>query len=132
MFKIAAARRASEASSIVQQPREPARIWSRFRDSAMCTPTTSCPASTARAAATAESTPPLSAAKTFTPFLQLGPLRAPVPPLREVPPTPRPHRLAKMCDPAKIAAHLAPHFRPIPWPKAHGKAAVLPLDMRNQ
>ena len=36
----------------------------RERDSAMCTPTTSWPASTARAAATAESTPPLMAANT--------------------------------------------------------------------
>ena len=40
-------------------------------DSARCTPTTSCPASTARAAATAESTPPLIAASTL-----IGPARA--------------------------------------------------------
>ncbi|BCW63766.1 hypothetical protein StoSoilB22_27390 [Arthrobacter sp. StoSoilB22] len=35
-----------------------------IRDNARWTPTTSCPASTARAAATAESTPPLIAAST--------------------------------------------------------------------
>ena len=52
------------ASSIEQHPREPVRNWSRVRDRAMCTPTTSCPASTARAAATAESTPPDRAART--------------------------------------------------------------------
>src|SRR5699024_7460068 len=59
-----AARRASEASSIEQQPRDPFRCWARDRARAMCTPTTSCPASTARAAATAESTPPERAAST--------------------------------------------------------------------
>ena len=36
-----------------------------FLDRARCTPVTSCPASTARAAATAESTPPDIAASTF-------------------------------------------------------------------
>ena len=62
-----AARRASPASSIVQQPREPARQRrAGCCDSARCTPVTSCPASAARAAATAESTPPDMAASTFT------------------------------------------------------------------
>src|SRR5690625_2031252 len=132
MFKIAAARRASEASSIVQQPRDPARIWSRLRDSAICTPTTSCPASTARAAATAESTPPLKAAKTFTLFLQPDPPREPVPPPRGAPLEPCPHQHRSTCVPAKIAVRLEPRCRPIPWPKARVRAAELPLDMRNQ
>src|SRR5690554_1122171 len=66
MPSTSAARRASPASSIEQQPREPVRNWSRLRESAMWTPTTSCPASTARAAATAESTPPERAARTRT------------------------------------------------------------------
>ena len=66
-----AARRASPASSFEQQPREPVRSASGVCDSARCTPTTSCPASTARAAATAESTPPDIAAST----LMRGPLR---------------------------------------------------------
>src|SRR6185503_19088733 len=61
-----AARRASIESSIVQQPRDPVRSVPGLRFSARCTPTTSCPASTARAAATALSTPPLIAARTFT------------------------------------------------------------------
>src|SRR3569833_3598626 len=61
---MSAARRAPCESSIVQQPREPVRNVPGLADSARCTPTTSCPASTARAAATAESTPPLIAAKT--------------------------------------------------------------------
>src|SRR5215203_695658 len=61
-----AARRASCASSAEQQPRAPERNDCGFFDSAKCTPTTSWPASTARAAATAESTPPDIAAKTFT------------------------------------------------------------------
>src|SRR3954469_6187082 len=61
---MSAARRASCESSIVQQPRDPVRKVPGLADSARCTPTTSCPASTARAAATAESTPPLIAAKT--------------------------------------------------------------------
>ena len=61
-----AARWASIESSIVQQPRLPVRSVPGMRLSARCTPTTSCPASTARAAATAESTPPLIAARTFT------------------------------------------------------------------
>ena len=57
---------ASIESSIVQQPREPVRKVPGARDRARWTPTTSCPASTARAAATAESTPPLIATRTFT------------------------------------------------------------------
>src|SRR5437763_16103109 len=61
---MSAARRASWESSIVQHPREPVRKVPGLADNARCTPTTSCPASTARAAATAESTPPLIAAKT--------------------------------------------------------------------
>ena len=61
-------RRASIESSRVQHPREPVRSVPGIRESAKCTPTTSCPASTARAAATAESTPPLIAAKIFTEF----------------------------------------------------------------
>src|SRR3954471_12766089 len=61
---MSAARRASCESSIVQHPREPVRRVPGLADRARCTPTTSCPASTARAAATAESTPPLIAAKT--------------------------------------------------------------------
>src|SRR4051812_3305526 len=76
---MSAARRASCESSIVQQPRDPVRKVPGLADSARCTPTTSCPASTARAGATppsrrpatparagapAESTPPLIAAKT--------------------------------------------------------------------
>ena len=65
MPSTSAARRASRASSAVQQPRAPVRRVAGLRDSARCTPTTSCPASTARAAATAESTPPLIAARTL-------------------------------------------------------------------
>src|SRR5674476_1072301 len=64
MPNLSAARRASLLSSIEQQPRDPVRYSSRLRLSAMWTPTTSCPASTARAAATAESTPPDKAART--------------------------------------------------------------------
>src|SRR5215203_5627953 len=60
-----AARRASCASSAEQQPRAPERNDCGFFDSAKCTPVTSWPASTARAAATAESTPPDIAARTF-------------------------------------------------------------------
>ena len=48
----------------MQQPRRRC-AGAGLRDSARCTPTTSCPASTARAAATAESTPPLMAASTL-------------------------------------------------------------------
>src|SRR3954451_20647392 len=66
MSSRSAARRASLLSSIRQQPRLPVRNSSRFRERAMWTPTTSWPASLARAAATAESTPPDSAASTFT------------------------------------------------------------------
>src|SRR5215470_15542318 len=61
-----AARRASRASSSVQHPRAPDRYDRGLADSARCTPVTSCPASTARAAATAESTPPDMAASTRT------------------------------------------------------------------
>lgn len=50
---------------MVQQPRDPVRSVPGIRLSARWTPTTSCPASTARAAATAESTPPDMAANTF-------------------------------------------------------------------
>src|SRR5262245_27366575 len=79
-----AARRASRASSSVQQPRAPDRYVCGFRDKARCTPVTSCPASAARAAATAESTPPLIAASTRmglrVPGRTLGPTRRGVPP----------------------------------------------------
>ena len=61
-----AARCASIESSMVQHPRLPVRSVPGIRLRARCTPTTSWPASTARAAATAESTPPLMAARTFT------------------------------------------------------------------
>src|SRR5690606_2441301 len=57
-----AARRASLESSRVQHPRAPVRYDRGLLDSAMWTPVTSCPASAARAAATAESTPPDMAA----------------------------------------------------------------------
>src|SRR5918995_7466644 len=60
-----AARRASRASSSVQQPRAPLRNDCGLLDSARCTPVTSWPASAARAAATAESTPPDMAASTL-------------------------------------------------------------------
>src|SRR5688572_25333499 len=60
-----AARRASLLSSMVQQPRAPERYDAGLRLSARCTPVTSCPASAARAAATAESTPPDIAATTL-------------------------------------------------------------------
>src|SRR6478609_2749100 len=60
-----AARRASLLSSIVQHPRAPERYDAGLRDSARCTPVTSWPASAARAAATAESTPPDMAATIF-------------------------------------------------------------------
>src|SRR5215472_14185177 len=59
-----AARRASLASSSVQQPRAPVRYELGFRDKARCTPVTSWPASATLAAATAESTPPDIAAST--------------------------------------------------------------------
>ena len=64
-----AALRASCESSIVQQPRAPLRYFCGLEESAKCTPITSCPASTARAAATAESTPPLMAAIIFISYL---------------------------------------------------------------
>src|SRR6478752_5536716 len=60
-----AARRASLASSMVQQPRAPERYDAGLRDNARWMPVTSWPASAARAAATAESTPPDMAATTF-------------------------------------------------------------------
>src|SRR5690606_5809508 len=59
-----AARRASLESSRVQHPRAPVRYDRGLLDRAMWTPVTSCPASAARAAATAESTPPDMAAST--------------------------------------------------------------------
>src|SRR5215469_14444925 len=59
-----AARRASRASSSVQQPRAPVRYELGLLDRARCTPVTSCPAAAALAAATAESTPPDMAART--------------------------------------------------------------------
>src|SRR5258708_2572083 len=59
-----AARLASRASSSVQQPRAPVRSERGFLDRARWTPVTSWPASAARAAATAESTPPDIAAST--------------------------------------------------------------------
>src|SRR5215207_1318619 len=61
-----AARRASWASSSVQQPRAPERYDAGLRESARWMPVTSWPASTARAAATAESTPPDMAATTLS------------------------------------------------------------------
>src|SRR5215510_10396106 len=60
-----AARRASLASSMVQQPRAPERYDAGLRESARWMPVTSWPASVARAAATAESTPPDIAATTL-------------------------------------------------------------------
>src|SRR6478752_5003677 len=65
MPSTSATRRASPASSMVQHPRALSRSVAAFWLSARCTPTTSCPASTIRAAATAESTPPLIAATTL-------------------------------------------------------------------
>src|SRR4051795_11062935 len=62
-----AARRASLESSMVQQPRAPVRYDWGLRDNARWIPVTSCPASAARAAATAESTPPDMAARIFIP-----------------------------------------------------------------
>src|SRR6186713_1400053 len=73
-----AARRASLLSSMVQHPRAPERYDAGLRLRARCTPVTSCPASTARAAATAESTPPDIAARTFIRVLRaLGPVGKP-------------------------------------------------------
>src|SRR6476469_4640604 len=71
-----AARRASLESSIVQQPRAPERYDAGLRDSARWMPVTSWPASAARAAATAESTPPDMAATTLTPASQRDPPRS--------------------------------------------------------
>src|SRR5690606_9196816 len=66
------------ASSIVQHPRLPVRSVPPARDSARWTPVTSCPASTARAAATAESTPPLIAARIrMSPVYERSPGRGP-------------------------------------------------------
>ena len=62
---MSATRRASPASSFEQHPREPVRSVPGAADSARCTPTTSWPASTMRAAATDESTPPLIATSTL-------------------------------------------------------------------
>src|SRR4051794_15864183 len=74
-----ATRRASCASSTLQHPRAPLRSVWRSGDSARWTPVTSCPASTASAAATAESTPPLIAAMTLTATpLLLGSALAPL------------------------------------------------------
>src|SRR3954454_11225220 len=61
-----AARRASLASSMVQQPRAPERYDAGLRDRARWMPVTSWPASAALAGATAESTPPDMAARIFT------------------------------------------------------------------
>src|SRR6266511_4021156 len=66
MSSTSAARRASRASSSVQQPRAPLRYVFGLRASARWPPVTSYPASTARTAATAESTPPDIAASTLT------------------------------------------------------------------
>src|SRR6476661_6103552 len=71
-----AARRASLLSSIVQQPRAPERYDAGLRDRARWIPVTSWPASAARAAATAESTPPDMAARTF---MRGSPARGPRP-----------------------------------------------------
>src|SRR3954469_2403866 len=60
-----AARRASRASSGGQPPRSPVGKDLGLLDRARCTPVTSWPAETARAAATALSTPPDMAARTF-------------------------------------------------------------------
>src|SRR5690625_2209948 len=98
----------------------------------MCTPTTSCPASTARAAATAESTPPLSAANTFTPILPRVPPRAPAPRPRARRPVPRQYLNLLLCVRAKTAAPRAPHSRPIPSPAGRGRAAELQPDTGNQ
>src|SRR5262249_17861838 len=58
---------ASLESSIVQQPRAPERYDAGLRESARWMPVTSWPASLARAAATAESTPPDIAATILMP-----------------------------------------------------------------
>src|SRR3954451_2507380 len=65
MSRTSAQRRASRESSTEQHPRAPSRIVAGFAESARWTPVTSWPASRSRAAATAESTPPLIAAKTL-------------------------------------------------------------------
>src|SRR4051794_36284705 len=72
MPRTSATRCASRASSGVQQPLPRSRtVWPFASASARWTPVTSCPASTARAAATAESTPPDIAARIL---IALGPL----------------------------------------------------------
>ena len=76
-------------------------------DSARCTPATSWPASTIRAAATAESTPPLIAASTrIARLLPRWPGRpgAPARRRRAVPPARRPRRPRCWCGPARSAA----------------------------
>ena len=75
---MSATRLASCESSTVQHPRAPDRYFCGFDESAKWTPITSCPASTARAAATAESTPPLMAAITFILNLPLWHVQRPV------------------------------------------------------
>src|SRR3954467_11022369 len=65
MPSTSAARRAPRESSSEQQPRAPSRNDAGEGDNARCTPVTSWPAETARAAATALSTPPDMAARTF-------------------------------------------------------------------
>src|SRR3954465_14623362 len=72
-----AARRAPLASSAVQQPRAPERYDAGLRDRARWMPVTSWPASTARAAATAESTPPDMAATILIGSSSLGSLGRP-------------------------------------------------------
>src|SRR6266536_3679236 len=93
-----AARSASRASSSVQQPRAPVRYDVGLADSARWTPVTSCPASTARAAATAESTPPDIAASTRIPSPpNVSPLQAYLP-LPLTGPTPYSRGLARDGD----------------------------------
>src|SRR3954453_18570476 len=72
-----AARLASLESSIVEHPRGPQREDSGLRESARWMPVTSWPASTARAAATAESTPPDMAATILIGSSSLGSLGRP-------------------------------------------------------
>src|SRR5580698_3727232 len=125
-----AARRASLASSSVQQPRAPVRYEDGFDDNARWTPVTSCPASTARAAAVAESTPPDIAASTLNPLTPKPYPPPSTPPagaalagargacLRTRWPTGyRPRRL-----PANSVAHRVPHAVPRgpPTPKPRG------------
>ena len=99
-----AARRASLASSIVQQPRAPERYDAGLRERARWMPVTSWPASTARAAATAESTPPDMAARTFTCFGRPRRARRP----GRSPRRPRRRRPRWRCGRARTAASAAP------------------------